>query len=290
MGKSSNTLKKHLSWLAIVTVAVVSAATWIYIDMSDTKKTPSSLDASPTSETNDQSRILKVKQAKLASRINVVITGRPNVNFSIAVIDLNSGQLSQFGDQSPTRAASSAKLLAATMFLRETEIGKASLSEQLGGHTALYQIGQLINQSDQRAWDLLRDRLGRPEIKAYAHELGLLSYDTDNEVISATDMARLLKMLYKEELLTKSNTQRILSFMQNTNYEQYIPPAVPDGYRVYHKVGFISNYLNDVAIIVNDEKAVALVIFTNTPGGRDFSGRALDIQAITKVVVGVHLN
>ncbi|MEX1995743.1 MAG: serine hydrolase [Candidatus Saccharimonadales bacterium] len=271
--------------LAAGLAGVITAATLIYKDMEDQIQPRPSHGNKAVTISDEQARLQRARQTKLAEQINSLIADRPGVSFSVAVFDLQSGDLMRFGATGPTRAASTAKLLCAAMFLRDSETGKAFLNERLGGQTALYQVRQLINKSDQAAWDLLRDRLGRPAIKAYAHGLGLTSYDTDNEVISASDMAQFLKKLYEGELLTKANSQRLLSFMRNTNYEQYIPPAVPNGYAVYHKVGFIENYLNDAAIIVGERRELVLVIYTRTAGKVDYPGRAKDMQTIARALI-----
>lgn len=279
-------------WLVMAVIAAllgaVTVGIWQYKDMSDP---PDSAKPKVQSlaQTDEGLAQYKRKQAEMADRINAIIQSNPGVSFSVAVINQETSDMSLFGRREPSRAASSAKLISAAMFLRQTEIGKAALTETFGDQTALSLIRQLINKSDQAAWDLLRDRLGRPAIKAYAHSLGLSSYDTENEVITASDMAQFLSKLYGGELLSKANSQRLLSFMRNTNYEQYIPPAVPVGYPVYHKVGFIETYLNDAAIIVGDHGAVVLVIFTHTTGLRDWPGRAEDMQAITKPVIRAYL-
>jgi beta-lactamase class A len=91
-----------------------------------------------------------------------------------------------------------------------------------------------------------------------------------------------------DNLLNAYHTQILLSFMQNTNYENFISPAVPDSYRIYHKVGFIDTEINDAAIITNGQQKFVLTIFSDNPAAADGSDtleRTELIQKITKAAL-----
>lgn len=195
------------------------------------------------------------------------ITSQYPYNTSISVIDLNSGKTIQTGDTYPFIAASTTKILTALVFLTNTEKGTASLTNQLGGMTAKKQLELAINRSDNTAWHLLNDDLGKESLSLYATQHGLTSYDPLDNKITAEDMAKLMAKLYNHELLNKENTELLLSWMQNTSEERFIPAAVPDNITAYHKAGYLKDRVHDVSVIDNGSAPFVLVIYSKTYAG-----------------------
>ena len=221
---------------------------------------------------------------------NGVIAANPGITFSIAAIDLNSGASQDLGTSDSMEAASVAKLLTAALFLHQTETGQDSLNEQFGGASASYQLQQLIQQSDDNAWALFNDYLGHSALLTYSRQIGLASYDPDTNTITASDVALFLEKLYQGKLLSRSHTSLLLSFMQNTNYEGFITPAVPTGDTIYHKVGLVDDNVNDAAIITHGRQAFALVIFTDGHGTEDWATRASLMQKIARSAISGYLD
>lgn len=195
------------------------------------------------------------------------ITSQYPYNTSVSVIDLNSGKDIQIGDTYPFIAASTTKILTALVYLTNTEKGTSSLTNQLGGMTARKQLELAINRSDNTAWHLLNDDLGKESLSLYATQHGLTSYDPQDNKITAEDMAKLLAKLYNHELLNPENTKLLLSWMQNTSEERFIPAAVPEGITAYHKAGYLKDRVHDVAIIDNGSAPFVLVIYSKTYSG-----------------------
>jgi len=67
------------------------------------------------------------------------------------------------------------------------------------------------------------------------------NYHSEGNTGSPSDIAVLLEKLYTNELLNSGNTRRLLSYMQNASESQYIPTAVPEGSKVYHKAGYLQD-------------------------------------------------
>ena len=80
--------------------------------------------------------------------------------------------------------------------------------------------------------------------------------------MTPSDDALLLKQLAAGKLLNSTNTQTLLSYMQNTNNDDMIPYAAPNGATVYHKYGQLDGYLHDTAIIKNGDRTYSLSIYT----------------------------
>jgi len=221
---------------------------------------------------------------------NQVANNNSQISFSVAAISPNTNASQQLGTSLPMPAASVGKLLTASLFLHQVETGHASLSETIGGNNAKQELQLLINQSDDTAWQVLNDRLGHSGLNAYARGLGLSSYSSDADSINAADVAKLLQKLWAGELLNQTHTQMLLGWMQKTNYESFISPAVPAGYKIYHKVGLVNDNVNDAAIISNGKKTLILVIFTDGHGVMDWDNRATLIQQITRSATNAYFN
>ncbi len=208
---------------------------------------------------------------------------------SVSVINLNDGRLYQSGDKYPFMAASTTKLLTAMVYLSNVESGKAGLDDQIGGLPARHQLYAMINKSDNNAWMLLNNRLDRANLASYAHGHGLSSYDPSTNTINSNDMATLMSKLYQRQLLNDAHTKILLSWMQNTSEERFIPPAVPKSNNLYHKSGYLEDRVHDVAIIDNGSAPFAIVIYSKSLGnaGYDYDLGQKLFSDVTKQVVTI---
>lgn len=204
-----------------------------------------------------------VDTSTLAASINQISKQYP-YNTSVAIVDLNSDKLIQTGDTYPFIAASTTKLLTAMVYLTEVEAGKASLSTTIDGKKAKEQLRLMINESDNTAWKSLNDELTKDAIAAYAHSHGVASYDPVDNKVTAQDMAKFIAKFYKRQLVNDEHTKLILSWMQNTSEERFIPSAVPASINTYHKAGYLADRVHDVGIIDNGETPFVLVIYSKS--------------------------
>ena len=103
--------------------------------------------------------------------------------------------------------------------------------------------------------------------KPYAEKIGVQTYDVANNKISPNDMSLILAELYQGKLLNSKDSLLLLSYMQHTNNDDLIPPAVPENITVYHKYGTFGGDFHDTAIIDNRKSPFVLTIFTATRSG-----------------------
>jgi beta-lactamase class A len=226
-------------------------------------------------------------QRQFATAVQNIVDNNPGVTYSVSAVDITGGSSIKVGSSAAMNAASCGKVLSAVLFLHEVETGQTSLGSILGGRTAKHQLRQLIQKSDDNAWALFNDKLTHEALVLYAHQHGLNSYNPDNNSLSAEDMSVLLQKLYSGKLLSRGYTSLLLSYMQNTNYEQFITAAVPPSYNTYHKVGFVDGEINDAAVISKGGHAIALTIFSNGKDTSDQKERAQNIQQITKAALNL---
>ena len=231
---------------------------------------------------------------ELAKDISSIIAANPSVSIGVALIDLDDGSTSfTYGQTTPFTAASTTKILAATAFLHGVEQGIYSLNMPLGISTANWQLQEMVNQSDNDSWNLFLGLIGDVSLDTYARQIGLVSFDADNNTISPLDEAQLLAKLYKGQLLNATDTNLLLSYMQNTNDETLIPAALPAGTTVYHKYGELldtdddgsGNFVHDAAIITYQGRHFVLAIYTDKVSDLDITTRQQVIHDITDEVV-----
>jgi beta-lactamase class A len=209
----------------------------------------------------------------------------PDIDLGVALTDVASGVSASVQATQPFRAASTTKLVTAIYYLQQVEAGHRQLSELIGPRTARDQLYQLINRSNNEAWLAFRDTLGRDQEQAFANQLGLSSFHVYSNTINAADLAKLLTKLAKGDLLNQQHTDLLLSLMQDTYEDRFIPGAVPDAIQVFHKTGTLEDDVHDVAIIYINKRPYVLVLMTNGQGIMDYDRRQTLIHQLTALAM-----
>jgi beta-lactamase class A len=202
----------------------------------------------------------------------------------VALVDMADGLVRQYGVREKFVAASTGKILAAAAYYHLAEEGVLSLAAPMGGQTAAFQIGQMIQQSNNTSWALVLGAIGRQGIHDYAASLGI-TYDRTFNTLSPAETARILTLLYTGQLISPAHTAELLSYMQNTNYETLIPAAVPPGITVFHKYGLLNGNLHDASILVQGQRAYAFVVYSLGASVAEIPVQTTIIRQLTQAVV-----
>ncbi|CAH0257121.1 hypothetical protein SRABI26_03296 [Arthrobacter sp. Bi26] len=220
---------------------------------------------------------------ELDSQINAIIAANSNYALGVSLIDLSDGVVHGYGAQGKFVAASTAKILAASAYYHLVETGRASLTAPMGASTAGAQIRQMVQQSNNDSWALILRAVGQRGITDYAASIGI-TYDRTVNLLTPAEMARTLQLLYTGQLLNARNTAQLLSYMQNTNFETLIPPAVPPGIGIHHKYGLLFGNLHDASVLDKDGRAFVFVVYTRGLNYSDMGPRTRIIQQLTRTV------
>ena len=290
--KKSSKAAKFAKLLIVIAVLLV-ATDLTYSKLTKHAKAANTTSSPPTtliitSPSHSQNTVPTVDITQLSSTINSVISQNSNIDMSVSLIDLDNGQSANFGDSSRFVAASVAKILTAADFLHQVEGGHESLSETINGNSAEYEIQQMIVVSDDTAWEDLNEELGYQNLSNYGATIGI-TYGSSNNTLDTADTAHILAELWAGKLLNSQDTQLLLGYMKQANYREYIVPAVPSSDTIYHKAGLYQDEVNDAAIITNDKKAFAIVIFTNGNGVYNWPARAQMMQTIASAAITTYL-
>jgi len=228
--------------------------------------------------------------AKLDVQIAQIADDNPQLSLSVATSDIARGQVAEYNANNVSDAASTAKVLSAALYLNEVEKGQKNLNQSIGGVSARQSLQLMVQQSDDTQWANINDLLSHSALQAYASGLGLASYNSDTNTLSAADMTKLLSLLYEGDLLNEAHTSLLLSFMQHTNREDFISPAVTASYSFYHKVGLDDDQVNDVGLIAGTDDTLVISIFTNGNSTYDWPARAALMQKITHLAEQAYFN
>lgn len=219
--------------------------------------------------------------------INATIASYPNYNIGVSLIDIKSGENLHTGSRQSFTAASTTKVLTAALTMHEVEAGKLKLSKHINNYPISWHIEQIINQSNDDSWLALNHYFGQKKMEAYAKSIGLSSYNYEKNLLSASDMTKLLSQLYTYKLMDSNHTRQILGYMQHTNNDDFIP-AIADtsDITVYHKYGWLGKNIHDGAILVMKDTAWALAIYTNPKNDEGNANTSTEIiHSITQSVV-----
>lgn len=222
----------------------------------------------------------------LQNGLDAIFEKYPDIKISVALdTSLSNDEIRVYGDSSAYIAASTTKVITAVYYLRLVEEGKRTIEQKIGDYNAKWQIEQMINQSNNNSWYLLNDNLGYSNLEEYALSIGLTSFNSIENTITAEDENLLLQKIYSDELISKEHRDLLLSCMQNTNYETLIPAAVPSDVTVYHKYGLLYNNLHDNSIIVHDGGAIYLTVMTDSESTINYVERTKLFHEIVSLVL-----
>jgi beta-lactamase class A len=269
---------RRLVILALAVVLVIAGTIALAVARSE----PPTGSVAPTQPVAPPAPVAAAPES-LQDSVDTILSEADQYRIGLALADVSGGAERTFGDADAFTAASTAKILTAAAYYHLVEKGEATLDEPMGDYDAAFQLKAMVNDSNNDSWQLLMDAVGYPQLIAYADSIGV-TYDPEKNLLTAADMALILKKLYAGELLNPDNTAQLLSYMQDTNDEDLIPAGSRAGIDVHHKYGELSGELHDAALLSYRGSTFALVIYTENPEGVADDGQAEVIRDLTRTV------
>lgn len=100
-----------------------------------------------------------------------------------------------------------------------------------------------LTESDNTAAKILQDQLDNDDYAYVFNGLDILVKEAQNHQVSMTAKAygSILKSLFFASLLSKENSEYILSLLSNTKFSDKLVAGVPDNIQVAHKIGVYEN-------------------------------------------------
>jgi beta-lactamase class A len=132
----------------------------------------------------------------------------------------------------------------------------------------------MVAVSDNAAANILYDRVGRDNVNAMLHGLGLsktmlrrkmmdvaAARRGEENVATPQEMVRLLEATYKEKVLNKQATAELIKQL-STKKESYIPRYLPETVQVANKPGELEGVRTDLGIVYAHNRPFAISVMT----------------------------
>lgn len=98
-------------------------------------------------------------------------------------------------------------------------------------------LKELLVYSDNTAQNAFRRYLNIDDYLNFQNETGLQDLYNDKGFISAKEYTRLLRVLYTSSYLEPENSEKILEYMTQATFHDYLSQGIPSGIKFAHKYG-----------------------------------------------------
>ena len=207
-------------------------------------------------------------------------------HYGVVVLRLSDGRSAQINPDNVFYAASLFKLPVMVEVYHQAAIGALTMDELLvvTEGAAEYDLGTLshevgeavpisqlleetITYSDNVAAIVLLGRVGAANADETLAALGLdhTSVQTDDIPTTAADMARLLELLGRGQVVDPVSSEAMLALMRRQGINDRIPEGLPAGVPVAHKTGNWDNATHDVSVVFAPHGAYVLAVLSDLP-------------------------
>ncbi len=122
--------------------------------------------------------------------------------------------------------------------------GSGTLYETIGDKpmTVEYLLKELIVNSDNTAQNIFKHYLSFSDYEKFQNTTGLQDLYNENGFISAKEYTRILRVLYTSNFLEPVNSEKILKYMSQSTFKDYLSQGIPSGVTFAHKYGENKEY------------------------------------------------
>jgi beta-lactamase class A len=222
--------------------------------------------------------VLSQENLNLKSAIVNLAATTPNLTPGLFIVDLDTSSFTDINGATTISSASTIKLPILIALFQEVDAGKISLEDSIatkqqliaGGsgdiqrapigtkYTILDLATKMITISDNTATNMLIEKLGGIEsLNQRFHSWGLANTSlrnllpdlTGTNTTSPKDLAGLMAMITKGNIVSNQSRDRILDIMRRTVKDTLLPSGLGQGATIAHKTGDIATMVADVGLI-----------------------------------------
>lgn len=222
--------------------------------------------------------------------------------FGYYVIDLSSGEAFGKNEKEEFIAASTVKVAFAAYVMDKIDSRslnrnkkwtyKAEDYEEGTGVLIGYPTGtsfpvtdfvkMAIEKSDNAASNVILRYMGLNNIQKFLIEKEIYGFDLAENTATPEAMAKLLKMIYSGQIISKESTDELINYMKNSITQDRIVAGVPKEVPMAHKIGTGVRAISDAAIVYHPKNPYILVVYSKDTNGEDEPRDA--IKEISKIV------
>jgi beta-lactamase class A len=222
-------------------------------------------------------RSYTASQAGLQALLDYLVSSKGDYGITVREIGGRGWSASSGGGKSYV-TASTYKLFVAYSILKRIDSGEYHWGDSTYNTDMATCFNRMIINSDNPCAEAMGKRIGWNVIINEMHSLGLSStIHSDTFHSTPNDEALLVGKLARGEILSGSSRNLLISLMEQQHYRLGIPAGT--GVLVADKVGFLSGYLHDAAIVYGPTATYVLVIMTNSSSWSQIADTAHQIQA-----------
>ncbi len=183
-----------------------------------------------------------------------------------------------------------------TLQARDKDWGSGDLCDAPVGST--YAVSELLEKmidvSDNTASNMLIRLVGRSNINASMHRLGLRRTHLAGDIRTAGwsirqtlrtsphDLAMLLALMARRKLIDEWSSNEMISILEDDQFNTLLPAPLPEDVTIAHKTGSLFDTLNDAGIIYADDAPYVIAVMTTGLPSQDL-GRAF-IHSLSRLV------
>lgn len=204
------------------------------------------------------------------------ISSRYPGEYGILLWKPESGTRVAVGAEDSFSSASLAKLPVLLALYREAAEGRLSLDERIEMSASDIQPGTgvlqnyppgtamtlrecaeyLMKESDNTAWTMLEDRVGKKRVQLELASAGADStrYEYAHHTTTPSDTLKLLRRISDPSYTSPQLSGEMLSAMTDTTFEGRLPVGLPADARISHKIGTLGTNFGDAGIVFPPER------------------------------------
>lgn len=160
-------------------------------------------------------------------------------SYALYVIDLGSGYSFGIDEEEVMQAASLIKL--PVMLYSQDKVDDSKI-EAMG------------KRSDNAVFTELVSKFGRETLQNYIGSLGMKNTSIKDNETTPREIGDLLKKIYNDK------NEKILDFLTNTIFENWLVKGVPENIRVAHKYGREVHVVNEAGIVYGSKPYIVVIM------------------------------
>jgi len=158
-------------------------------------------------------------------------------------------------------------------------------SRTLGSLTIKELLSELLISSDNTAFNILMRNVSILDVDKLVSGIGLEELFTEEGKVSAKEYSRILRALYVSSFLKKDNSTKILNWLVESSFDDYLSQGMPEGVVFAHKFGeneTYSAYADSGIVYLANRPYLLSVMIKSEPknGGRE------QAMSLMKVISG----
>lgn len=242
----------------------------------------------------------------LRDYLNSLVETETNFDISIYYEFLNTGSNISINQDTRFYPASLVKLPGAMVAMKKIENGEWQLDSELvlmqqdldtnsgrlfetsavGTHFTIEEVVKIsLTKSDNTAHNMLMRNIELEKFKTLVGAVGLYDLFNEDAEVSSKEYSRLLRSLYTASYLRRENSEKILEWLGQADFHDFLSQGVPAGTMFAHKYGeqAVDLIFMDAGIVYAARRPYILTVLLKGKQG-NYAENSSEAQRIMKLI------